>query len=363
MRSYLDETFIAVRAVRERNMITEGTPRDELFTQYDVRYTPTVMIATADGQEIDRMVGYESPVEEYKQKLIAVYTGDQTILSMVQAHEKTPDDLEIIVNLAMKYQTIYANKKMAEFGEKALQQADNAKEMTISYGDDEAEVSAYEYARATTVYGGPQYALDFMNEFPESAIKSDVFHWLSRFLYSGDTRPEAFRVYDELVQKFPADMELLKPYVYYCARGDEYVDKGIEFAEKIYKADPANTETRLAQSYAGLLLAKGEDEKAINAFGQDFVDRHTENEEAGPLNGYAWFWALKGKNLESALAAAKKSIEFDDQHFTWDTLSMVYWKMGEHQKAIEAEEKALEMAGGENAGYEERIEEIKVDMQ
>jgi tetratricopeptide (TPR) repeat protein len=352
-----------MRAVRERSLRTEGTPRDELFAQYDVRYTPTVMIATANGQEIDRLVGYESPPEEYKQKLIDLYTGDQTVLSLVQAHEKAPDDLDTIIRLARKYQSNYAFKKMAEFGEKALQQADKAKEMTISYGDDDAEVSAYEYARATTIYGGPQYALDFMNEFPESVIKQDVFGWLSRFLYSGDTRPEAFRVYDELVQTYPADMDLLKPYVYYCALGDEYVDEGLAFAERIYKADPDNKEGRLARSYAALLLAKGEDEKAVNAFGHDFVDRYTENQEAGPLNGYAWFWAVKGKNLESALTAAKKSIELDDQHYTWDTLSMVYWKMEDHQKAIEVEEKALEMVGGENAEYEKRIEDIKADMK
>jgi len=61
--------------------------------------------------------------------------------------------------------------------------------------------------------------------------------------------------------------------------------------------------------------------------------------------------------------AAKKSIELKNDHNYWDTLSMVYWKMGKYQEAIEAEEKALQLAGGKNEGYEKQISDIKAEME
>jgi tetratricopeptide (TPR) repeat protein len=81
------------------------------------------------------------------------------------------------------------------------------------------------------------------------------------------------------------------------------------------------------------------------------------------LNEYACDWSLAGKNLKSALKAAKKSIELKDTDNAWDTLSLVYWKMGKYQEAIEAEEKALQLAGGKDKDYEKRISDIKAEME
>lgn len=45
--------------------------------------------------------------------------------------------------------------------------------------------------------------------------------------------------------------------------------------------------------------------------------------------------------MNNALDAAQKSIEMNETHFIWDTISLVYQKMGNCDKAIESEKKAL----------------------
>ena len=114
------------------------------------------------------------------------------------------------------------------------------------------------------------------------------------------------------------------------------------------------------QLLAIVYVAMGEDEKAISCYGPKFLKENESN--ANTLNSYAWFWAQKGKNLKSAAKAVEKSIEKNPTHFVWDTASMVYQKMGKYDKAIKAEEKALELSPN-NAGYKERLAEIKKEMK
>ena len=93
-----------------------------------------------------------------------------------------------------------------------------------------------------------------------------------------------------------------------------------------------------ARLLAEVYLALGDDEEAFAVYGSEYAKTIEKN--ARTLNSYAWFWAEKEKNLKSALKAAKKSLELEDSHLTWDTLSRIHWKMGQHKEAIAAEEKA-----------------------
>ena len=56
MITRLNDNFIAVHAVRGEKM------GDELYEKFSVRATPTIVIAQASGQEIDRLIGYGPPL-------------------------------------------------------------------------------------------------------------------------------------------------------------------------------------------------------------------------------------------------------------------------------------------------------------
>ena len=119
--------------------------------------------------------------------------------------------------------------------------------------------------------------------------------------------------------------------------------------------------------YAGevgkLLISQGKYDDALKIYGDHYRVLLEKKNFAYSLNDYAATWASIGKNLKSALKAAKKSLELKDDHNTWDTLSLIYWKMSKYQEAIEAEEKALQLAGGNNEEYEKRISDIKAEME
>jgi cytochrome c-type biogenesis protein CcmH/NrfG len=67
--------------------------------------------------------------------------------------------------------------------------------------------------------------------------------------------------------------------------------------------------------------------------------------------------------LESALEAAKKSVELDPDAYTWDTLSRVYEKLNNYGEALKAQEKAVELAGDQAQRYQGRIKQLKKVME
>jgi len=130
--------------------------------------------------------------------------------------------------------------------------------------------------------------------------------------------------------------------------------------EMALKMDPENT-YRLrtaAQNYAKL----GKEDKAMNIFGPEYIAKYQDN--ANELNGYAWFWAGQGKNLDSALEAAKKSVELQGAYFNWDTLATVYQRMKKYEDALKAAEKAYELADEEiKVRVKAKIDQIKKAME
>jgi tetratricopeptide (TPR) repeat protein len=119
-------------------------------------------------------------------------------------------------------------------------------------------------------------------------------------------------------------------------------------------------------AYGRSLIAQGKFKKALKIYGdrhRNWLEKNITERSPIYLNMYAEDWALTGKNLESALKAAKKSLELKETDYAWDTLSLVYRKMGKYQEALEAEKKALQLAGGKNADYEKRISDIKAEME
>ena len=109
-----------------------------------------------------------------------------------------------------------------------------------------------------------------------------------------------------------------------------------------------------AQNYMKL----GKEEKALKLFGPEYAAKH--QDDAAILNTYAMFWAQQGKNLESALEAAKKNVEIQDAYYNWDTLATVYQKLEKWDDALKAAEKAHELADDQiKVRYKAKIEQIK----
>ena len=108
--SYLNQNFIPIHAVRGQK------PGDALYKKYNVRGTPTVLVAMADGTEIDRIIGYGPPADKFKDKIEETYKSENSLLNLTRAFEKDPKNIELIVKLAQKYQRRYNSRSRLLLG-------------------------------------------------------------------------------------------------------------------------------------------------------------------------------------------------------------------------------------------------------
>ncbi len=252
---YLTQNFLLFRAHR-------GQPEgDEIYKKFSVRATPTVMVLTTDGREIDRVLGYDPPPEKFKEAVEKAYTGENTLLSLMQAYEKDASNVATLARLAQKYRSNYIFDKMAEFSQQILKQPEQAKQIMLPFGKDSAEVSAYEFARFAASYAGPDAVLEFANEFPNSGYLDEVFGDFWRSLLNKDQQEKAIQVFDKLITSFPQNTALVGSYLSYCIRSKTNYDRGIALADRIYQAKDGNVDLDFARSYTEILMEKGESTK------------------------------------------------------------------------------------------------------
>ena len=264
---YLTQNFLLFRAYR-------GTPEgDEIFKKFAVRATPTDMIATTDGREIDRVLGYDPPPEKYKDRLEEAYQGKYTFLNLTEAYEKDPNNIAVLARLAEKYRSNYIFDKMAEYSAKILKQPEQAKQVMLPFGKDGAEVSAYEFAMFANTYSGPDAVLEFATEFPNSNYLDEVFGDFWRSLLNKDQSEKANQVFEQLILKFPENPALVSSYLTYCVRSKTNYDRGIELADRVYKAKDGKVDLDFARSYADILMEKGETQK-IEHLTQELVQNN-----------------------------------------------------------------------------------------
>jgi tetratricopeptide (TPR) repeat protein len=161
--------------------------------------------------------------------------------------------------------------------------------------------------------------------------------------------------YVKTIDNKPA--ELLQ-YAYFWITSEKNSESALQALER-YRTLVPQTKVVNDIIYLETIYKKlGRDEEA-NKIGTEYIEANKSNPST--LNSYAWRSALQKGNLDNALKAINIAIEKAPQNeMHWDTLSMVYWKMGEYQKALEAEEKAISINPKES--YKQRIEDIKKDI-
>jgi tetratricopeptide (TPR) repeat protein len=150
----------------------------------------------------------------------------------------------------------------------------------------------------------------------------------------------------------------LRDYADFWAKQKTNIESAEEMMELAVKLK--SDSVYFKQSAAGMYVRLNKLEKAMEIYGPGFIKEHPDKSD--DLNSYAWFWANQEKNLESALEAAKKSVELAPSQYNWDTLGLVCFKLKRYEEALKAEEKAIELAGKRVEAYEKRIEQIKKAM-
>ena len=153
----------------------------------------------------------------------------------------------------------------------------------------------------------------------------------------------------------------LLDYANFWVARDGHAESAMAMAELALKMKP--DQAYMAQQAAAVFVKAGQDSKALDIFGPAWLQKNSDNPIM--LSNYATFWAGQGKNLDDALAAARKLAERQPgKSYAWRTLATVLAKMKSYDEALAAAQKALDLADNERSKEflrksMERIKEAK----
>jgi tetratricopeptide (TPR) repeat protein len=146
-------------------------------------------------------------------------------------------------------------------------------------------------------------------------------------------------------------------YANFWVNRSENLESAVAAVETALKLQP-DSAYFLSQA-ATAYLKMGREEKALALYGPAFAKKNAA--DASALSSYAGFWARQGKNLDDALAAAKKAAEaMPGAYYIWMTLSQVQEKLKNVPEAVKALEKAIELAPEQvKETYRKNLERLK----
>jgi tetratricopeptide (TPR) repeat protein len=190
---------------------------------------------------------------------------------------------------------------------------------------------------------------ELTNDYPVPDMNQDIAGF---YLLKGD-RAKAEEVYGTAfiggkVSGFAND---LMSYANFWIEQKANQESAVAMAELAYKLQPDNA--YIMRQLATIYIKTNKEDKALAAFGPEFI--RGKGDDANTLYGYAFFWANQGKNLESALDAAKKAVALKPgTNYYWSTLSDIYLKLKNYPEALKAAEKAVELT---EAPYQDRMKQ------
>jgi len=292
-----------------------------LFDKYNVESDATILLIDKEGKEIDRFT---------------------------------------------KYKWHRYDKFVAGFLDKIAALHPEAKDCEIEYSD--LKVPYYQYsgflkgkiaAKKNILYDeNPELLKVFIKTYPESPLLEPAFELLSTYYQDSKSGEDALSFFEECISVFPENPEILLHYSNFLITTNRQPQKADDMLNKaaVMKSGDFKFRKSIAEAYLNMKRS----DRAAEVFGTNFIRDY--EKECYKLNEYAWFWANKEENLEIALEIAQKAVELKPDHYNWDTLSLVNFKLKRYEEALRAEEEASDLTGGRHTGYIGRINDIKAAM-
>lgn|GEM_PF-3475281 len=338
----------------------DQSPGSQLADQYRMRWFPSTLILKPDGTVYDILRGYEGNADRYHARVQAALTGGASYAEIRGAAAARPDDLQRQFDLAWKYlDMIYLDEAEARLHALSTL-VDTAGDATVTLDERAFPLpEAVSYARGVLTYRGgrnPEGLLAFIAAFPQSALRNRADTDLANAFTRRMRHQQAESFFRELINRYPDDTQMHFSTVRYAVGTGKLLDQAEPLLLGLLSSHAEREDVK--KMGADFFIKKDNLPRALDCFGPAVAEKQWDN--AAALNSYAWFWAERGLNLDSAERAAKRSLELASLHHVWDTLSMVYWKKKAFQKAIDAEEQAVKLS--DQPAYREQIKKIRADM-
>ena len=104
------------------------------------------MFFDPDGSELDWIVGYGPPAEDFQKKIDQVIAGNGTYKSLAAKLATDPKNVEALFRLAEKWDDRYDQAKAAELYKQVVALDPNGTKGSTEYGRDKEKVSFTQFA-------------------------------------------------------------------------------------------------------------------------------------------------------------------------------------------------------------------------
>jgi tetratricopeptide (TPR) repeat protein len=312
---------------------------DELYKRFNIRATPTVLLVGNDGSEIDWLVGYGPPPEEYLDKLENSVKGIDTFKSLSDRYAREPKNVEAVFKLAQKWDRRYNEEKALELFNKVIALDPEGKMGTTEYREEKVtftELAEFSIGRLA-FYSRKRNAeplKTFIKKYPESKILKDAYMYMSMNYRTRGSKEEAAKFFEEYISKYPEDPTVLDSYVARIIRNKANIERGIELGEKIKDIMKYNPDSRYMKNLAELYLLDDDKDKADKTYGKRFMEGRV-SQLAYALRDYADFWVRKKTNTESAEEMMDFAVKLEpDSTYILRSAATMYIKLDKVEKAI-----------------------------
>lgn len=348
----MGERFVSIRIT-----VTDRVYR-EFSKKWGVKGTPTVLFLNAEGEEVDRIVGFSKEEKDaYVQKVKDFADGKNTLAAVLAEVEKNPNDIEANWKTAQKYGDRYEQNKALSYYQKVIEL------------DPENSFGHSEEARYQVAYYEARYNRNaepikaFLASDPDEKYLVQSYMALISVYRRKDDTENVIAAYEEALKKMPDNARMMTYYAgaIFNMKIESLYEKGLELNQKAAALDPEQELNSVFNLIAYYRNTK-ETEMLVKTF-EDAIQKWPENSTIKII--YAQ--TIVESDIEAQYGRAKeilnKLLEKNPEvAYQWYYMGLVLEKEGELEKAIEAVKKALEFSPGIKT-YQNKLEEMQKKLQ
>lgn len=225
---FINKNFVSIKI----NGKKDAGP--ELKKQLSVYGYPTIVFVAPDGNEVDRISGWDGNTQNFLATLKAYLAGEGTLKSLLTQYESEPDNLELNSKLAEKYLSRWESSKAVPYFQNILRLDP---ENSYNFAD---KANCYIALNDVWTNEDPKATEEFIKNCTSDELLRKSFSELIRFFENKKDVENTLRIYDSYLNHFKNDTGIMNGYAWYIyeERLTDKYDFGIEIAKKAVSLEP-----------------------------------------------------------------------------------------------------------------------------
>ena len=239
-----------VQAISNEHLISlKYNAKDEignkLYKQYNCQFVPHLLFLDAQGNEVDRIIGFIPPTE-YLLKLNDIINKRNTLDDYLSKYEKGDQNAEIIAAIATKYEDRKDKNNAAKFYKILIEKYHDPN--SNLYKNGKFFLASYAFEK-----GNDNALRNYIKGNPNSDFLYDAYRKMTHFYANNNNQKKEIQVYEEMLIAFPNDPNALNSYAWRMAEIDTNLEDALS---KVKKAVELSSNNRKQQ--AGIIDTEAE---------------------------------------------------------------------------------------------------------